>query len=61
MCVCVIQLFRGEAQEHLSDYKSLEAEWTEWAEYQIPDEFQENLPSPSEPSPPPFAGNYGGA
>ena len=52
------QRFCGEAESHRGDYESLEAESEEWAEHLIPETFQENLLSPSEPSPPPFSGNY---
>ena len=54
----MLQRFCNEAQEHRGDYEGLEAESKEWAEHLIPKEFQENLLSPSEPSPPPFSGNY---
>ena len=55
--VVPLQRFFNEAQDHHGDYEDLEAESEKWAEHLIPEEFQENLMSPSEPSPPPFAGN----
>ena len=40
------------------EFDCLEAESERWGDYLVPDETVGNLPSPSEPSPPPFTGTY---
>ena len=40
-----------------AEYNSLLEGREKWGDHLIPDETADNLPSPSEPSPPPFAGS----
>ena len=52
-----IQGYLQEVSAHTLEYESLLANSDKWGDHLIPDESGGNLPSPSEPSPPPFSGD----
>ena len=48
-----LEVFRAEVIKHQDEFEWLRTESGEWGDYLIPDAVQENLPSPSEATPPP--------
>ncbi len=53
----LIQGYLQKVSAHTLEYESLMANSDKWGDHLIPDESGGNLPSPSEPSPPPFSGS----